>query len=358
MEWLRGLFASQSFALTLKLITATAAVYFGVRGLGKDVRDRRGKLLRPGRIALIGIIVTGCLAVLAGVAEYNATKDKDRKDAATNEMLKRGQQRTSYPARGIALSFYAPLDRDFPGLSSYKVSLRRQIGNRRCPMNTPDFACLGPSPDAYNIPRSSRLFPSAGSPVYEFVANLTVRFTFLADAPTPGENGTMIHHYSRNGSEDIDWHNRVVNGMSLDYSRDSNSLAFRVADFKRGAPEDYGLGINSLVDIVPGVIAVAETMSGDIEVCRSMNIPTERCDSTLVALNKGMHFESLDLRIGGLKRISVDSHTVPTRCPSDFFSYVISPINGDLDKVNFFYQDPRVKPDIDVAQACRILSGQ
>jgi hypothetical protein len=351
-------------------------MYFGFKGLGRDTRNSKGKLLPAGRSALIGIIITACLGVLAGVAEYFANKDKDKQSAATTAMLKRGEQRTSYPARGILLSFDAPLDADFPGLSDYKKTLAKELGNKHCPTKSTEFSCLSPlNPWAFAIPRTSRLFPRAGSAVFEFMANLVVHIAFITEVPKMDEAGKTVlaHHYSGLGSKDIYWHGKLTDAMSLIYYSKTNDsgnsgrpgdgfqhrrrmLAFRVTDYPEGGRDEYGLGISSIVDFIPGAIAVAESMSETTEVCDSMHIPKETCEERLVALNKVMHFDRFDLSINGLQKISVIA-SPSVRCPSEYYSYLVSPLAGDLDVVKSFYQLPTVKPDIDSEQVCKILAG-
>jgi hypothetical protein len=75
-RWLEFL-TSGTFGFLLKVLTTLSAVGFGILGVGVETRNKdNGRLSRNGKIALIGIVAAGVLAMLTGASEFYADQNK------------------------------------------------------------------------------------------------------------------------------------------------------------------------------------------------------------------------------------------------------------------------------------------
>lgn len=180
-----ALVGNSAFGLWTKIIAAIGAAAFGILGVGKDTR-LAGKLTRTGWIALIGIVVSGELALTSTFSDAISGEKKDR-------LLLVSVQRGVYPFRGLTLWMEVPLDKDFYGLEAYKATLRNAFpvsadearkGTPAHPLEIPEAGGLHP------VPAGSRLFPAQGSPVYTIISNLTLDLLLFAynDHPTPPQS--------------------------------------------------------------------------------------------------------------------------------------------------------------------------
>ena len=129
---------SDTFGFLLKLLAGIAAAGFGIFGVGIETRDKDGKLTRYGRIALIGIICAGVLAVLAvatSTYELVTGQQKAAQDRLKSEQLMLSVQRGLYPLRGMRFRAQIKIDDSFIGVREYKESLKTRIRQNRFCMN-------------------------------------------------------------------------------------------------------------------------------------------------------------------------------------------------------------------------------
>jgi hypothetical protein len=176
---------SDLFGFMLKFVFGIATAIFAIYGIGVKTReDDGGPLTKPGKIALIGVLV--CAAIGAASSLYDFYSGRVKDDAAREKSTKLllAVQRGLYPLRGMSADLTIRFAQGVPELKEYAANLRRFLprGQKDC-VRTPDYSCGDRGDDetaAYEITQKSHLFPAPKSRAADFLDHLGIEILFIS----------------------------------------------------------------------------------------------------------------------------------------------------------------------------------
>jgi hypothetical protein len=348
-----ALVGNSAFGLWTKILAALGGAGFGILGVGKETRVT-GKLTRTGWIALLGIVVAGELALTSTFSDAISGQKKDR-------LLLMSVQRGVYRFHGLTLWMDLPLDKNFYGLETYKRTLRRAfpVSADKARRGTPAHPVeLTEAIGLHPVPAGSRLFPAPGSPLYTLINNLTLDLLLFAynENPSPPETSK----YTFRGRTVISWQDQLSDHAILIYNNQKDTLSLQISKLK--VPDDVAKEASafSLVDFMPGTIAVGLSMQ-DITypMCKSLHLSKwPDCIDQQNAFNgtlvPSLVFFSFDDPIS-IEITAKDS----VHCLSKDGHYVVLPFPKPFESTYRFraadYSKSIVKAD--VAAVCTALNG-
>jgi len=354
MKEITVFFESPLVGFLLKFLTGLAAAIFGIVGLGKNARDKKGNLTPIGKTARWGIILAGLLAIATSIYDFASGNAKDNAERQQAQELLRSVRRGIYPMRGMTVDISIPLKPDFKGLTQYKSTLRSHFPKSNLQ------ALNGPPPiplaaTVFPVKKSSPLFPQPGSPVFEMINGLTIHVVPLAvdTDKRPTKKGEPAF-YKPLGSFEIYWLNGLPPETSLVYNYSFNTLSFEIHDWPVGDAVITG-GAHSLADIVPGAIAVAVTMSNSDAVCKSLSIAEKDCEAALISLTKAMAVEAVHFSFTYPKVLWLNPDAM--RCDGgEYYTFRILPLVGDIESTDTWNSAPTAQAKASLSNYCSALS--
>jgi hypothetical protein len=184
--------------LVLKLLGSVGAAYFGMMALGTKARDDSGKMTAPGRVALIGILVSAALASASTIYDYSSGQSRDAESKSRSDQARLDMERLRYPLRGTAAAVYVSFSQDFPALTEYKKEMTKALpkDSHKCAYSK-DFQCVDEDDDGilYDIPFGSRLYPKSGDLLRKVLDSLAISISFIKPGKGPGDD-----HFHRIGT--------------------------------------------------------------------------------------------------------------------------------------------------------------
>ncbi len=294
MKTIADFFTSSTFGFLLKLLSAMAALGFGIVGIGTETRAPDGKLNRNGWIAMIGIVIAGLIAVSTSIYEFTSSQQKEKEERAKSKRLMLSVQRGIYPFRGITASFNLKIDQNFEGLAPYTATLRSAIAKMQSCEQGKDIYCYGfddKKPYAYRILSGSPLFPKSDSAVGIVVRNLVVRLNLFKVA---NANDAKVRQYKRVGQLTADLSDHAPEEWALIYDTRSGHIELEVDRFQIADKEVIRGNAYSLADVIPGAV-IASPDYTDARLCYALEqkgLSMDKCAKNVLApLDRGMSLE-------------------------------------------------------------------
>jgi hypothetical protein len=348
-------FSSSVFGFLLKFLSGFSAAGFGIMGIGTKTRTDDGRLTRSGRIALIGVLVSGAIASISSVYDFTTGEQKAAKEHKRADLLLLSAQRSIYPFRDFAVSVVLPLDdngaglgpygrvRPFGGLERYKQQLRRALlEDRFCkdPARCSSSASIQ-DPDRYSIPISSPLFPSKTSTVYIVATNMQVGFRLLKENLVDPASGPVRFFsnvnakYSAVGDFMVTWHNHLPNDTTLDYEFKADRLLLHIRGAMVSRSDIESGGVFSLVDFNPGMIGGYAWVS-DHGICDDLHLDTVNCgQSVLYPLRNALSVISVQIDFPYPKNIKYyEGDSGGTQCDYDSRKFLVHVLGFNVEEAD------------------------
>jgi hypothetical protein len=320
---------SPTIGFLLKLFTGIAAAGFGLFGFGIDGRDKETrKLTRNGRIAFVGIVVAGCLAIATSIYDFAAGQAQTESARSEREALLLSVQRPTYPLQKAKVSFSIRLRGDYAGLKAYKQQLRRVVNrDRQCVHQQPGLWCyyanLSGGIDGYKIDRTSPFFPRPSSQVRRVLENLEI-FVGIAH-PTPDSVAPR-----RNDSAfEIEWPEGIPPHSQLVYDRSDDTVTLVVDDYPLHDDQWRLLNAQSLIDLLGDLIAVFPGVLDD-RLCAALKMASPDCETQVLdPLLRGSSVGHVEFAFSYPKTIRVDpEHATP--CTLDGRTALVLRLPNDI----------------------------
>jgi hypothetical protein len=347
MNTLKAFFTSPLFGFLLKLLSGFAAAGFGLFGIGAETRDKKGKLTKSGKIALVGIVVSGVIAAATSIYEFNTGQEKDRQERVQTQKLMLSVQRNLYPLRGAKIHIYIDLGRvNLKSVREYREFLAEAVPHGSC-FEQHKFSCKF---EEYEIKQGSPLFPKSDSVMGKFISNITLEFDMYKK--TEDKLGQTFKDV---GAFYASWPNALPEKTSITYSYNLQTYGVMFDDVttsgQPGGDADVGSAY-SLADFIPGLIA-AEVAVSDNGLCKSMGLPEDPCRTNeIIPLIQQMYADEVTLTFPYPKGINFNSHDA-IKCDNKIRRFLVFLVPNDIDSTNMFYPDQRVKTSaVDESAAC------
>jgi hypothetical protein len=313
----------------LKLLAALAAAAFGLMGIGTKTRENNGDLNRNGKIALIGIIVAGSLAVGNGYYEFITNQQKEREDRLRSERL-------MYPLKEITGEVRIGFAQDFAGLRGYKALLRRALprGKQKC-VRTDEFECYDADSEgrtSYGIPETSRLFPEPDSLVGIVLDNLAVDISLV-------NRGSAGADKSYNRIGEIHFELRAANPKDkmITFDPASGEFEFMVQHFQIPEEQIRRSGVYSLVEVFPGFVAASASVRYRFPCNSLMKGGVPDCVSgVLRPLSDGSTVDELLLNFPSSKALRIERDESINCVLKDGGSVLILTLPEDIEQIDQF----------------------
>src|SRR5262249_8985828 len=112
----------------VKLVSVVLTGCFAIFGLLIEYKDKAtSKITKGGRLALVGIVLSTTLALVAQLIEQRKSIDEARETAARTEKLLSEISKSLQPLREIQIALSFDIDVDDPEFSAYKARLVQGI---------------------------------------------------------------------------------------------------------------------------------------------------------------------------------------------------------------------------------------
>jgi len=242
---------SPTFGFLLKLFAGLATAGFGMMGIGVETREANGQLNRKGHIALIGIIVSGILAVGTSIYEFGAGLKKEQEELKRSQRLLSSVERGLYPLRGMKVSFRLRIDPNLQGSKEFKNFILQQC---RRPRTHCTKTLYGDVESAYSVPVLSRGFPEKRSIVREVLDSITLEIGFFQRPRTDNSAAIAPGSIKSLNGVNLIWREDLKKHSMLSYDSTENVLFLVVRDYPVREDQFYGTDAYSLSDLTPGVI--------------------------------------------------------------------------------------------------------
>jgi len=335
MQKLIEICTSPAFGFCVKLLAGIAAVGFGLMGVGAQTRNDDDSLTTKGWVALVGIVVSGALALASVTYDYFVGQRAAKADAQKSQRLLLSVQRGIYPLRGITADFAVKMVRDFTGLAEYKAQVRKKVSSNRTCQRTSDFSC-DEDPDektTYVIPSSSSLFPKTGSEFRKVIDNISLEvLIFRKTAPDSGKI-----EYKRLGSFNVDLGRKAPDDWNLEYDYNSDSLFLNATGYR--VPDDAPIGshVYSIVDFVPGLIAVGNSRTWTKTCSQAGGCDFQQFIKFMSDLRSGLEIATATLSFDYPKQFSLNKYSSPfgdvaaMECRNNDGNYLVLKTPDDID---------------------------
>jgi hypothetical protein len=222
---------SDTFGFLLKLLTGLAAAGFGLLGVGTETRDTSGHFTRAGRIALIGILCAGVLAVATSVYEFATEQYKAREDREHSKQLMLSVQAGLYPLRAMNLNTMWALNEETAwGLTEYRSRLTKALAGHSCKLLTKLFKCGQSSDgrDSYIIFSNSPLFPQKGSKLRSTLVSEKLTLSFFKEN-VEGTRQNPLPSFTRMGEATIHALDIPLKNEAIVYVPSTNRIFYGIA---------------------------------------------------------------------------------------------------------------------------------
>lgn len=243
---------------------ALAASAFGLLGIGAKTRNADGALTRDGKIALVGLLISGALAQVAiGVDFYSGEQNRQQANVQ-GRRLNRDVQRNTYPLLGITVD----LDISLPGKSAPLKEIRDRIHSQfkieNCRSHGGKHDCAyhlmkDGSEKIYEVDFSGEEISSDESaPSFLVFRQVSAQLTLFRLSKPTQDVGDLVNL----GNFSIEWSPddiRKYAHLQYDFDKDSLSLQFKSLPLKYDAVKKAG--VFSLADVAPGAVSVAPWIS-------------------------------------------------------------------------------------------------
>jgi hypothetical protein len=349
---------SPAFGFYVKFIAGFAAAGFGLMGVGAKTRNDDNSLTGKGRIALVGILVSGLFAAASVTYDYFVAQKAARSETEKSRRLLLSVQRGIYPLRGIKANFVVRLSKDFAGLAEYSARVRKAIDADRDCTHTIQFTCDDPEARTdYMISSSSSLFPEKGSKFRRVLENLSLEVLMLKRTYTkPGEA-----KYDRVGSFNIDVGSADPNDWHLQYSYDDTSLYLQVNKYHLEDDAPVGSQVYSLVDFIPGVIAVGNSKTTPHACHTAGGCDFKEFTSLMKALVSGLDVANASLSFGYPKGFEFNRYASPfgdfaaIECSDENAKYLVLKTPDDIELQSILSINPAKISDLEKKQICKAV---
>jgi len=349
---------SPAFGFYVKFIAGFAAAGFGLMGVGAKTRNDDNSLTSKGRIALVGILVSGFFAAASVTYDYFVAQKAARSEAERSQRLLLSVQRGIYPLRGIKANFAVRLSKDLAGLTEYSARVQKTIAADRDCVHTNQFTCDDPEVRTdYVIPSSSSLFPEKGSKFRRILENLSLEILMLKR--TYAKSGEV--KYDRVGSFNVDIGVVVPNDWYLQYSYDDTSLYLGVNNYHLGDDAPIGSQVYSLVDFIPGVIAIGNSKTTPHTCHIAGGCDFKEFTSLMNALVSGLDVANASLSFGYPKNFEFNRYPSPfgdfaaMQCSNDSAKYLALKTPDDIEVQSILSIDPAQISELEKKQICEAV---
>jgi hypothetical protein len=280
MSWrsIIAFFESPLVGFLLKLVGGAGSAVFGIFGLGTKARDDAGTLTTPGWVALIGILVSGGIAILSSSYDFITGRIREDNDRLRSERLMLEIERGIYPLRSIHGNLEIKFAPGMPGFKKYEATLRHVIPTDSHCHPTSDYGCED-IPDGsivYKIPASSPLAPKPDSLAGVILNNLGVTVYFMKPFENRGTN-----YYKKLGSFTFTFDEIHPKDANLFFNPKTGFVGYAIGEFE--VPDNTAAKSNvySLSEIFPGLVAANATIP-NLDLCDGVR-PTLRdeCNAAL-----------------------------------------------------------------------------
>jgi hypothetical protein len=230
-------------------------------GIGTKTREDNGDLTRNGKIALIGIVTAGLLAIGTSIYEFATGQQKAREDHLKTERLMNSIQAGLFPIRNASAAIAIDLSDSLPGVIAYRSKLRRYIPVLTNCIETPYTEYCQNTDEGwmYAIPAKSALF--LPRKLHKFLEH---DFLKLAVAVPSGHKE---HPYTLLGHSMLPFENLHFENVHVTFTPASGRIQYVVGKFALPNESLTALSAYSLVDIFPG-FAMAVIVPDAPGICR------------------------------------------------------------------------------------------
>lgn len=264
----------------IKCIAGVATAYFGLIGIGAKTREDDGSLTPKGRLALIGFLVSGTLALGSVCYDYFSAQKAARNELEKSQRLLLSVERGIYPLRNINGDITFNLSKDSKELSNYRAFLVAKLPKKaKSCAPTAEYSCGDRADDGtigYVIPPKSPLFPKLGSQTAVVLSNLGAEIDFVKLNPKEAKT-----QYTRAGNFYFLPHND--GGGIITFDPDNFAMQYTVNRFTIPDSDTMKAGIYSLAEVFPGFVGIQAAMV-DKSICSNCFRPvtSEHGDGTTI----------------------------------------------------------------------------
>lgn len=259
MKTILDFFTSETAGFLLKLFAGIAAAAFGMLGIGTKTREDDGRLTTNGRIALIGIVVAGVLAIGTSVYDFATGQKKAQEDRKKSERLLLSVQRGIYPLKGISGEVRMRFTKDFVGAAEYKTMLRGKLPKTKGQCDSgKDYFCYHSdnNGDTYGIREGSALFPKRGSPVELVLRNIDIDIMLIQPKAGLGNK-----HFNRIGFFSFQLSEASPKSAVIAFKPATGALEYEIEEFRIPDKVASASGVYSLIEVFPGFIVAGSGLS-------------------------------------------------------------------------------------------------
>jgi hypothetical protein len=324
---------SETAGFLLKLFAGIAAAAFGMLGIGTKTREDDGKLTPSGRIALIGIVVAGLLAIGTSVYDFATGQKKAKEGREKSERLLLSVQRGIYPLKGISGEVRIEFTNDFVGAAEYKAMLRGKLPTTKGPCTDgKDYFCYESDDDGntYGIRERSALFPKRGSPVEIVLRSIDIDVSLIQP-----KAGLGNQHFNRIGFFSFQLSKADPKSAVITFKPATGVLQYEVEHFRIPDTIASESSVYSLIEVFPGFIEVSSGFSHPF-LCELLKTKTGPDCSSAKTLEGGFRLAELMFRFEYPKAIHFERGdssliTCASKEPDD--SLIIT-LPDDIDQID------------------------